>query len=131
MPVFTPTNPEELVSFESVLAEYNEIHDLKIVFTDDYMVSWDVYVGSETTADGYDVTTIVCNGESIDLERNVYMYSPDAYDIFSAIHESDTYEKCVVYVDDLDDKAYDIEEYMREELRTNFINYLDENELEA
>lgn len=131
MPVFTPTNPEELVSFESVLAEYNEIHDLKIVFTDDYMVSWDVYVGTETTADGYEVTTVVCNGESIDLERNVYMYSPDAYDIFSAIHESDTYEKCVVFVDNLDDMAYDIEEYMREELRTNFINYLDETELEA
>lgn len=131
MPIFTPTNPEELVSFESVLAEYNEIHDLKIVFTDDYMVSWDVYVGSETTADGYEVTTIQCNGESIDLGSNVYMYSPDAYDIFSAIHESDTYEKCVVYMEELDDKAYDIEEYMREELRTNFINYLDEYKLEA
>ena len=129
MSTFVPKDPETLVSFESVLAEYNEITGINTIFTDDYMLNWDIYVGTETTADGYELHTIQFMNETPNLGENVYMYEPDAYAIFSAINDSGCYDRCVVYLEDFESMTYDLENYMREELNTNFINYVDENQL--
>jgi len=129
MSTFVPKDPETLVGFENILAEFNEINGINTVFTDDYMVRWDIYVGTETTADGYEVHTIQHENDSICLEDNVFMYEPDAYAIFNAVNESGCYDKCIVYVEDLESMFSDLEYYMLEELNTNFINYVDENQL--
>jgi len=129
MSTFVPKDPETLVGFENILAEFNEINGINTVFTDDYMLRWDIYVGTETTADGYEVHTIQHENDSIVLDENVFMYEPDAYAIFNAINESGCYDKCVVYVEDLESMFSDLEYYMLEELNTNFINYVDENQL--
>lgn len=124
---FRPKDPETLVGFDNILAEYNEITGINTVFTDDYMLSWDIYVGTETTADGYEVYTIQHEGDSPVISDNVYYYAPDAYAIFSAINDGSYYDKCVVYIEELEDIASDLEDYMLEELNTNYMNWLDEN----
>lgn len=124
---FIPTNPEELVGFDNILAEFNEINGTKYVFTDNYMVNYDVYIGMDQTADGYDVWTMVHGHDTPILGESVYMYEPSAYDIFNFLgYGYDT--ELTVYVDyDL----RDIEEYMINELCTNYDNYLAENEDKA
>lgn len=129
MSTFVPKDPETLVGFDNILAEFNEINGINTVFTDDYMISWDIYVGTETTADGYEVYTIQHENDGIVLGENVFMYEPDAYAIFNAVNESGCYDKCIVYVEDLESMFSDLEYYMLEELNTNFINYVDENQL--
>ena len=129
MKTFTPKDPETLVGFDNILAEFNEINGINTVFTDDYMLRWDIYVGTETTADGYEVHTIQHESDSIVLGDNVFMHEPDAYAIFNAINDSGCYDKCIVYVEDLESAVYDLENYMLEELNTNFISWLDENKL--
>ena len=93
------------------------------------MVRWDIYVGTETTADGYEVYTIQHENDNVVLGDNVYMYKPDAYEIINAVNDSRCYDKCIVYLEDFDDYMSDLEYYMLEELNTNFINYVDENQL--
>lgn len=129
MSTFVPKDPETLVGFDNILAEYNQITGIDVVFTDDYMMHQDIYIGSDTTRDGYEVYTIAYRNESIVLGDNVFMYKPDAYEIFNSINDSGCYDKCIVYLDEIDDYMYDLEDYMREELNTNFINYVDENQL--
>ena len=131
MSTFVPKDPETLVGFDNILAEYNEITGINTVFTDDYMMHQDIYVGNDTTRDGYEVYTIAYRNESIVLSDNVFMYKPDAYEIFNAINDSGCYDKCIVYLEDFDDYMSDLEYYMLEELNTNFINYVDENQLTA
>lgn len=131
MSTFVPKDPETLVGFDNILAEYNEITGINTVFTDDYLMHQDIYIGSDTTRDGYEVYTIAYRNESIVLCDNVYMYKPDAYEIFNAINESGCYDKCIVYLEDFEDYMSDLEYYMLEELNTNFINYVDENQLAA
>ena len=106
-----------------------EITGINTIFTDDYMLNWDIYVGTETTADGYELHTIQFMNETPNIGENVYMYEPDAYAIFNAINDSGCYDRCVVYLEDFESMTYDLENYMREELNTNFINYVDENQL--
>ncbi len=127
MKTFTPKNPETLVGFENILAEYNEITGINTVFTDDYMIKWDIYVGTEPTADGYEVYTIQHENDSPVIGENVYYYKPDTCDIFNEINNGMYYDKCVVYVEDLEDIVADLEDYMLEELNTNYMNWLDEN----
>ena len=129
MSTFVPKDPETLVGFDNILAEFNEINGINTVFTDDYMLRWDIYVGTETTADGYEVHTIQHENDNVVLSDNVYMYKPDAYEIINAINDSGCYDKCIVYLEDFDDHMSDLEYYMLEELNTNFINYVDENQL--
>lgn len=131
MSTFVPKDPETLVGFDNILAEYNQITGIDVVFTDDYMMHQDIYVGSDTTRDGYEVYTIAYRNESIVLGDNVFMYKPDAYEIFNAINDSGCYDKCIVYLEEFDDYMSDLEYYMLEELNTNFINYVDENQLAA
>jgi len=129
MSEFIPKDPETLVGFDNILAEFNEINGINTVFTDDYMLRWDIYVGTETTADGYEVHTIQNESEGPVLSDNVYMYKPDAYEIINAINDSGCYDKCIVYLEDLEDYLSDLEYYMLEELNTNFINYIDSTKI--
>ena len=124
---FIPTNPEELVGFDNILAEFNEINGTKYVFTDNYSANYDLYIGMDQTADGYDVWTMVYGRDTPILGESVYMYEPSAYEIFNFLgYGFDT--ELTVYVDyDL----RDIEEYMINELCTNYDNYLAENEDKA
>ena len=71
---FIPTNPEELASFDSILKEFNAINDSAYVFTNSYDSSYDVYVGSESTADGYEVWIINVDNEGPIIGENVYYY---------------------------------------------------------
>ena len=96
------------------------------MFTDDYMLSWDIYVGTETTADGYEVYTIQHEGDSPVISDNVYYYAPDPYTIFNAINEAGSWDKCIVYIEELNDIMSDLEDYMLQELETNYMNWLDE-----
>jgi len=121
---FIPTNPEELTSFDSILKEFNTINDSAYVFTDSYMANYDVYVGEESTADGYSIWIINVDNEGPIIGDNVYYYQPSAYDVFNHLGGG-WRDDLVVYVEDL---MYDIEEYMIGELCTNYDNYL--NELE-
>ena len=121
---FIPTNPEELASFESILKEFNIINDSAYVFTDSYDCDYDVYVGSESTADGYEIWIINVDNEGPILSENVYYYEPSAYDIFNHI-DGGWGNDLVVYTElGLDE----IEEYMIGELCTNYDNYLSELE---
>ena len=120
---FIPTNPEELVGFDNILAEFNEINGARYMFTDSCM-AYDVYVGTESTADGHEIWIINVDSEGPILSDNVYYYQPSAYDIFNHLNGCGN-DNIVVYVEDL---MYEIEEYMISELCTNYDNYL--NELE-
>lgn len=131
MSEFIPQDPDTIVGFDNVLAEYNELTDINTVFTDDYMMQQDIYVGTDTTRDGYEVHTIAYRNESVVLSENVFMYKPDVYEIFNAIGDSGCYDECIVYLEEIEDYIYELENYMREELNTNFINYIDENKLTA
>jgi hypothetical protein len=93
------------------------------------MMQQDIYIGTDTTRDGYEVFTIAYRNENIVLGDNVYMYRPDPYEIFNSINDSGCYDKCIVYLEDVNDYMSDLEDYMLEELNTNFINYVDENQL--
>ena len=121
---FIPTNPEELASFDSILKEFNAINDSAYVFTNSYDSSYDVYVGSESTADGYEIWIINIDNEGPVIGENVYYYEPSAYDIFNHIGGG-WRDDLIVYTElGLDE----IEDYMIGELCTNYDNYL--NELE-
>ena len=121
---FIPTNPEELASFDSILKEFNTINDSAYVFTNSYDSNYDVYIGSESTADGYEIWIINIDNEGPVIGENVYYYEPSAYDIFNHIGGG-WRDDLIVYTElGLDE----IEEYMIGELCTNYDNYL--NELE-
>ena len=129
MSEFIPKDPDTIVGFDNVLAEYNEMTDINTVFTDDYMVQYDIYIGTDTTRDGYEVYTITYRDDKVVLSENVFMYKPDAYEIFNVIGDSGCFDKCIAYIDDIDEYMPDLEDYMREELNTNFINYIDSHKI--
>jgi len=121
---FIPTNPEELASFDSILKEFNTINDSAYVFTNSYDSNYDVYIGSESTADGYEIWIINVDNEGPIIGENVYYYEPSAYDIFNHIGGG-WRDDLIVYTElDLDE----IEDYMIGELCTNYDNYLAEIE---
>ena len=121
---FIPTNPEELASFDSILKEFNTINDSAYVFTNSYSSNYDVYVGSESTADGYELWIIDVDKEGPIISENVYYYQPSAYDLFNHLGGG-WRDDLVVYTEI---EFYELEEYMIGELCTNYDNYL--NELE-
>jgi hypothetical protein len=121
---FIPTNPEELIGFDSILKEFNTVNGSAYVFTDNYMSDIDVYVGSESTADGYEIWIINVDNEGPIIGENVYYYQPSAYDLFNHLGGG-WRDDLVVYTEI---ELYEIEEYMIGELCTNYDNYL--NELE-
>ena len=119
---FIPTNPEELVGFDSILKEFNTINDSAYVFTDSYDANYDVYVGSESTADGYEIWVINVDNEGPIIGENVYYYEPRAYDIFNYIGGG-WRDDLIVYTEL---GLEEIEEYMINELCTNYDNYLND-----
>ena len=121
---FIPKDPETLNNFDEVLAEYNRVNDTNLKFTDTYNGRVHLWVSEETTADGYGIYTIRLDGESVDME-NLYYYKPDAYAVFEVINQNNYYDEFVVYHDM---EWQEFEEYMVEELHTNYDNYLQELE---
>ena len=121
---FIPTNPEELTSFDSILKEFNTINDSAYVFTNSYSSNYDVYIGSESSADGYELWIIDVDKEGPIISENVYYYQPSAYDLFNHLGGG-WRDDLVVYTEI---EFYELEEYMIGELCTNYDNYL--NELE-
>ena len=121
---FIPTNPEELTSFDSILKEFNTINDSAYVFTNSYSSNYDVYIGSESSADGYELWIIDVDKEGPIISENVYYYQPSAYDVFNHLGGG-WRDDLVVYTEI---EFYELEEYMISELCTNYENYL--NELE-
>ena len=121
---FIPTNPEELTSFDSILKEFNTINDSAYVFTNSYSSNYDVYIGSESSADGYELWIIDVDKEGPIISENVYYYQPSAYDLFNHLGGG-WRDDLVVYTEI---EFYELEEYMIGELCTNYENYL--NELE-
>ena len=119
---FIPTNPEELVGFDSILKEFNTINDSAYVFTNSYDSNYDVYVGSESTADGYEIWVINVDNEGPIIGENVYYYEPRAYDIFNYIGGG-WRDDLIVYTEL---GLEEIEEYMINELCTNYDNYLND-----
>ena len=121
---FIPKDPKTLDNFDQVLAEYNRVNDTNLIFTDTYNRKINLWVSEETTADGYGIYTIRLDGEGIDMDT-IYYYKPDAYDVFQVINEHNYYDEFVVYHDM---EWQEFEEYMFEELVTNYDNYLQDLE---
>ena len=121
---FIPKDPETLNDFDEVLAEYNRVNDTNLKFTDTYNCEVHLWVCEETTADGYGIYTIRLDGESVDMDT-IYYYKPDAYAVFEVINQSNYYDEFTIY-HDMEDQEF--EEYMFEELVTNYDNYLQELE---
>ena len=121
---FIPKDPETLNGFDEVLAEYNRVNDTNLKFTDTYNGRVHLWVCEETTADGYGIYTIRLDGEGVDMDT-IYYYKPDAYAVFEIINQSNYYDEFVIYHDM---ELEEFEEYMFEELVTNYDNYLQELE---
>ena len=121
---FIPKDPKTLDNFDQVLAEYNRVNDTNLIFTDTYNRKINLWVSEETTADGYGIYTIRLDGEGIDMDT-IYYYKPDACDVFQVINEHNYYDEFVVYHDM---EWQEFEEYMFEELVTNYDNYLEDLE---
>ena len=97
---FIPTNPEELASFDSILKEFNTINDSAYVFTNSYDSNYDVYVGSESTADGYEVWVATYgDGRSVCINEDVHYYDND---LAEKLVEAMTDYNELIYVDDLE-----------------------------
>ena len=115
---FVPQDPDNLESFEDILAEYNKVQgsELKFFF-DEYPSYIDFTINNEYTADGYDVWVMRSDNESISLCDNVYYNQPDAND---ALRELEYMDECNVYCEI---EQYEIEYAMRDRLYTNYDNY--------
>ena len=122
---FIPKDPETLDNFDQVLAEYNRVNDTMLNFTDSYSTRIDLYVAEETTADGYGIWTIRSHGEELDLEYGVFYYEPGADAVFRAINENNYGQEYNVYTEM---RFEEIEDYMFQELVTNYDNYLQDLE---
>ena len=122
---FIPKDPETLNNFDEVLNEYNRVNDTMLHFTDSYDSRIDLHVAEETTADGYGIWTIVAHGEGLNLEDSVFYYEPSADDVFRAINDRSYGDDYNVYIEM---SFQEIEEYMFQELVTNYDNYLQELE---
>jgi len=121
---FIPKDPETLKDFDEVLAEYNRVNDIQLDFTETYNKRIHLWVTEETTADGYGIWTIRLDGDCVELD-NIYYYEPDANAVFDVINQNNYHDEFIIYCDG---KYSELEEYMFEELITNYDNYLQELE---
>ena len=122
---FIPKNPETFDSFEEVLAEYNRVNETELNFTDSYTGDTDLYVSEETTADGYGIWTIQTHGQGLSLENDVFYYEPGVDAVFQAINDNSYGGPYTVYIEI---QFEEVQEYMFEELVTNYDNYLQDIE---
>jgi hypothetical protein len=120
---FIPQDPDNLESFEDILAEYNKVQGCELkFFFDDYPSYIDFTINSEYTYDGYDVWVMRSTNEGICLCDNVYYNQPDADDV---LRELEYMDECNVYCEI---EQYEIEYAMRDRLYINYDNY--KNKLE-
>ena len=79
-------NPELLEEFDDVLAAYNEMNNVKIIFTDNYLDA-DIICCEESTADGYSVWVLKEQDDKAVLCDNIYYYEPQVSDLFALMHD--------------------------------------------
>ncbi len=121
---FIPQDPDNLESFEAILAEYNEMKNSELqFFFDDYPSDVDFMVNNEYTADGYDVWVMRSASEGIYLNENVYYNEPSGGDVLNQLDYMS--DECKIYCE-LD--AYEIEYTLKDRLYVNYDNYKQELE---
>jgi hypothetical protein len=116
---FIPQNPDDIKTFDALLAEYNTVQGCELkFFFDEHPYDIDFTINNEYTADGYDVWVMRSNNESICLCDNVYYNQPDGNDV---LRELEYAEECNIYCEL---EQYEIEEALLDRLHTNYHNYL-------
>ncbi len=121
---FIPQDPENLESFEAILAEYNKMQNSELqFFFDEHPRDVDFMINNEYTADSYDVWVMRANNESICLSENVYYYAPSGDDVLNQLDY--VIDDCKIYCEI---EADEIEYTLKERLYTNYYNYKQELE---
>ena len=83
---FIPQDPDNLESFEAILAEYNKMQNSELqFFFDEHPSDVDFMVNNEYTADGYDVWVMRDANEGIYLSENVYYNEPSGDDVLNQL----------------------------------------------
>ena len=115
---FIPQDPDDIETFDALLAEYNTVQGCELkFFFDDHPSDIDFTINNEYTADGYDVWVMRSTDESIFLCDNVYYNQPDGNDVLRELEYED---ECNIYCEL---EQYEIEEALRDRLYTNYDNY--------
>ena len=121
---FIPQDPDNLESFEAILAEYNKMQNSKLqFFFDEYPNDVDFMVNNEYTADSYDVWVMRSADEGIYLSENVYYNEPSGDDVLNQLDYM--LDDCKIYCE-LD--AHEIEYTLKDRLYVNYDNYQQELE---
>ena len=83
---FIPQHPDNLESFEVILAEYNKMQNTELqFFFDEHPSDVDFMVNNEYTADSYDVWVMRDVNEAICLSENVYYNEPSGDDLLNQL----------------------------------------------
>jgi hypothetical protein len=121
---FIPQHPDNLESFEVILAEYNKMQNTELqFFFDEHPSDVDFMVNNEYTADSYDVWVMRDVNEAICLSENVYYNEPSGDDLLNQLDYM--IDDCKIYCEL---EASEIEYTLKERLYTNYYNYKQELE---
>jgi hypothetical protein len=122
--IFIPQHPDNLESFEVILAEYNKMQNTELqFFFDEHPSDVDFMVNNEYTADSYDVWVMRDVNEAICLSENVYYNEPSGDDLLNQLDYM--IDDCKIYCEL---EASEIEYTLKERLYTNYYNYKQELE---
>ena len=121
---FIQQHPDNLESFEVILAEYNKMQNTELqFFFDEHPSDVDFMVNNEYTADSYDVWVMRDVNEAICLSENVYYNEPSGDDLLNQLDYM--IDDCKIYCEL---EASEIEYTLKERLYTNYYNYKQELE---
>lgn len=121
---FIPQDPDNLESFEAILAEYNKMQNSELqFFFDEHPSDIDFMVNNEYTADGYDVWVMRSDSEGIYLSENVYYNEPSGDDVLNQLDYM--LDDCKIYCE-ID--SMEIEYTLKDRLYVNYNNYKQELE---
>ena len=121
---FIPQDPDNLESFEAILAEYNKMQNSELqFFFDEHPSDIDFMVNNEYTADGYDVWVMRDANEGIYLSENVYYNEPSGDDVLNQLDYM--LDDCKIYCE-ID--SMEIEYTLKDRLYVNYNNYKQELE---
>ena len=121
---FIPQDPDNLESFEDILAEYNKMQNSELqFFFDEHPSDIDFMVNNEYTADGYDVWVMRSDSEGIYLSENVYYNEPSGDDVLNQLDYM--LDDCKIYCE-ID--SMEIEYTLKDRLYVNYNNYKQELE---
>ena len=121
---FIPQDPDNLESFEAILAEYNKMQNSELqFFFDEHPSDVDFMVNNEYTADGYDVWVMRDANEGIYLSENVYYNEPSGDDVLNQLDYM--LDDCKIYCE-ID--SMEIEYTLKDRLYVNYNNYKQELE---